>query len=60
MPVIDQGWVYDTLTASSWGTQENEVGGLRVDAPAGGINGQKDPSATDKAGAKKKRRLAGV
>ena len=51
LPAWEQGWGNDTLTASPWGTQEIGAGGLRVDAWAGGSDGQKAPSVTaDKAG----------
>ena len=47
----EEGWGHDMLTALPWGTKEKGARGLRVDARAGGSDGQKSPSATtDEAG----------
>ena len=48
MPVGEQGWGYDTLPASLWGTQESGTRGLQLDEQAGGRDGQKSPYATAK------------
>ena len=46
IPAGEQGWGYDTLTASPWGMQESGEVGIRVDARAGRNDGRKAPSAT--------------
>ena len=51
MPVGELGRSDDTLTTFPWGTQESGVGGLRVDAWAGGSDKRNAPFTTsEKAG----------
>ena len=43
----EEGWGYNTLTASPWGMQESGARGLRVNARAGGSDGRKLHPALD-------------
>ena len=46
MPAGEQEGSKDTLTASSWGTQESGSGGIQVDTQAGRRDERKAPSVT--------------